>query len=258
VRFNSCDEFDEVGVHIAAANQREMALMIAEGMHDMGNRAQQVVHAVLRAHHAEVDAQVRSSALEGRIGLHTLESAGQRSAAYHRDSVGRNAPAFHRHAPIRFVGGNHSVGGAVGLLLQPQQAFVEQVAPIETRLVQLGAQIVLVEHELDALAFVPAPNKPEGVGRVAGLNHIEAALAPDAPRQSPSLQPAVAELVEEAHHAFGGRWHRVAVQMYAVKLHVFRLVFGTRRDDRHFVARFGQRERLLPHAPVHWHGQILH
>jgi hypothetical protein len=71
-------EFHEVGVHIAAANQREVALVIAEGMHDMGNRAQQVVHAVLFTHHAEVDAQVGTPALEGRVGFHALETARQR------------------------------------------------------------------------------------------------------------------------------------------------------------------------------------
>ena len=72
------------------------------------------------------------------------------------------------------------IRGPVRPALQGQQDPVRQLrAAGETRLEELGAQVVMVEHEAGAIERAEGQGqRPEDVGRVAGLDHREAAGPP--------------------------------------------------------------------------------
>src|SRR5207248_9032340 len=67
-------------------------------------------------------------------------------------------------------------------LFRSQQA-VEEVAPAEFRLVELGREVVVIEEEFLAQQLEESPDQHEQVRRVAGVHDVEAAREEAAPRQ---------------------------------------------------------------------------
>jgi len=97
---------------------------------------------------------------------------------------------------VGLIGGDHVIRGSVGSPLQCEQSAVgEAVTAREARLEQLGAQVVVVEHEPGALG---EPERqadwPEDIRRVARLNHIES-LSLDFFTGARSGMPAEASIV---------------------------------------------------------------
>src|SRR5205807_6273733 len=60
---------------------------------------------------------------------------------------------------------------------------VEEVAPAEFRLVELGREVVVIEEEFLAQQLEESPDQHEQVRRVAGVHDVEAAREEHAPRQ---------------------------------------------------------------------------
>src|SRR5262249_30464615 len=82
--------------------------------------------------------------------------------------------------PVRVVRGDHLVRRPVRPAFQGQQRLMRQRRAVrEARFEQLRAQIVMVEHEAGAVYGAKDPgDRPEDVGRVARLEHLEPAGAP--------------------------------------------------------------------------------
>ena len=80
---------------------------------------------------------------------------------------------------------------SVGDLLREHQRLVRQRGGrAEAREVQLGAQVVLVEHELDFRhSLNERADGEERVRRVAGLDDVEAAAAGHARTSAAGVQP---------------------------------------------------------------------
>ena len=105
--------------------------------------------------------------------------------AHDEDVLGIHAAALDGDARVGAVGGQRHVGHAVGEALGAQRrAVAEVLAAPEARAVELGHEVVVVEDEARALAAQAARREQQDVGRVAGVDDVEAALAAESLRTS--------------------------------------------------------------------------
>src|SRR5207248_3436279 len=72
-------------------------------------------------------------------------------------------------------------------LFRSQQA-VEEVAPAEFRLVELGREVVVIEEEFLAQQLEESPDQHEQVRRVAGVHDVEAAREERSEEHTSELQ----------------------------------------------------------------------
>ena len=133
-------------------------------------------------------------------------------------SVGRLAAPRHGDVPVGVVGGDHVVRGPVRPALQGPQHPVGQLRAVgETGLVELGTQVMMVEHEPGAVEGAKGQrDRPEDVRRVAGLHHREPAGPPGLERQPGRGEEGVGVLRDEAELAAAGRVGPVLVQLHRV------------------------------------------
>jgi hypothetical protein len=61
----------------------------------------------------------------------------------------------------------------LGPVLELEHHAVEEIAPAELGLVELGARVVVVEDELPAEELEERADQEEKVGRIAGVDHVE-------------------------------------------------------------------------------------
>ena len=149
----------------------------------------------------------------------------------------------------------HPVGDALGA---QRRAVAEVLAAPEARAVELGHQVVVVEDEARALAAQAARGQQQEVGRVAGVDDVEAPLAREPAHelaQAPQGLPVLARVAERA--ARGAQ--RVAVDLDALEHLEGRAVaigaLGTGDDD--LPSGGGQRAADVPHPAVGRDGSVL-
>ena len=249
----------QVVVAVSRADQREGDVVAAELVdHDVG-RPDHDVHAVLRAHDTDVGDEEPAAAAQVRVGLTGLQPPQVRPGTDDRDLVGPLAAARHRDLPVRVVRGDDVIRGPVRPALEGQQPPVRQLrAAGETRLEELGAEVVMVEHEAGSLERAEGQGqRPEDVGRVAGLDHGEAPVTPGLERSPRRGEERVRVLGDEAGLAAAGCIGPVLVQLHRVDDLVSRVAAALRADDGHLVTGRDQRLALQPHPPVEGHRKVL-
>ena len=133
-------------------------------------------------------------------------------------------------------------------------------APAELRLVELRVGVVMVEHE--ALAgenLEEQPDQKNEVGRIAGMDHVEAVAPPHLEREH--------ELPEQRDRVFdeigrgAARLDRqgMAIDPDAVDDLVRALIArALGADHRHLVTRVAERRRLRPGTAVERNREVLH
>src|SRR5262249_53760893 len=150
----------------AAADDAEMNVGALHRKYDVPDCADQVIDALLPAHHADVADQILASTLELLVGwleLHALEA---RAAAHDVDALGCHPTALDGDAPIRVVGCDRQVARTKRPVLELAQHAIQTTAPAEFRFEQLGAEVVMIEHELLAEQLEEAADQEEQVGRI--------------------------------------------------------------------------------------------
>ena len=143
----------------------------------MVGRPDHDVHAVLRAHDADVRGQVRVAPAQLRVRGPALELVRVRAGAHDGDVPGCLAAAAIAISGVGRVGGDDVVCGAERRTFQGQQAPLGQSGPSEKRESYSSGhrswwsktkRVVLRHRE-------PAGDRPEDVRRVAGLQDVEPA-----------------------------------------------------------------------------------
>src|SRR5712664_936953 len=140
-----------------------------------------MVDALLLSHDADVADQVTAAALEPFVGGQDLQAREARSTAHDEHPLGEHAAAPDRDAPVGLVGGDRHVGGAEGPVLKLEHQAIEKITPAELRLVELGAEIVMVENEPLSEQLEKSTNQEEQVRRIARVYDVEASREQDPP-----------------------------------------------------------------------------
>ena len=203
---------------VARADQGEGDVVAAELVHDDVGGPHHDVDAVLRAHDADVGGQEPAAPAQVGVRLAAPQPLGVGSGADDGDVRGALAAPGDGDVPVGVVGGDHVVRGPVGPALQRPQAPVGQRRAVrEAGLVQLGAQVVVVEDEPGAVDGPQGQgDRPEDVRRVAGLHDREPAGPPRLERQPGRRQEGVDVLGKETELAAAGRVRPVLVQLHPV------------------------------------------
>ena len=143
-------ERDEVVPGVAVTHEGGLHVVAAEVVAQAGERAQRVVDAVLRSHHAQVADEVAAAAPERLVGRDGDEAREIGRAAHHRGALGRDSTATLRDAAVALVRRDHVVGQPEGGLLEQLRGEQQRPAGAEARTEQLGHQVVVVEDEARA------------------------------------------------------------------------------------------------------------
>src|ERR1700693_117780 len=107
----------------------------------------------------------------------------------------------------------------------------------------------MVEDELFAQQFENAGDQVKKIGRVRGMNHVEAFTNKYDPGEQKHDRHGDAVLKQMARDP-GERRERIAVDADAVDPLVELLVDASRTDDRNFETGLGQRLRFPPGAAI--------
>src|SRR5258706_6810552 len=159
----------------AAAHQAEMHVRAPEIEHDVARGLQQVVDALLPSHHADVADQVAATALEALVGRQDLQAFQTRPAAHDEHPLRRHLAAPDRDAPVGLVGRDGYVRASESPALELEHQAMEEIAPAELRFVKLGAEVVVIEHELLSEQLEESAYQEEQVGRIAAVNDVQTA-----------------------------------------------------------------------------------
>src|SRR6266487_2095203 len=191
-------------------------------------------------------------------GRYLPESLDRGCAAYDEYVLRLLAAPGKRGRAVALVGRRDDVGGPVRAPFEPAHRAIEQIPPaLKAGQVELGDQVVLVEHEPGAFALEPEREEEEQVRWIAGVHDI---YRPDPSREPVRVPERRTVFPEVSHRAADGGRQRVPVNLYAVQLDLgFGVPLGPlRADDVYFPARVPERGALLPHPPVKRHRKIFH
>ncbi len=226
----------------------------------MAHRLQQVVDTLLRPHDTDIADQVFAATLERFIGRQDAQAIEFRAAADHVDLVRGHAAAFDGDALVRLVGGDRDVGSLERPAFEQQHQVVKEVAPPELGFVQFRIDVMMVEQEFLAHEQLEkSGDQEEQVGRIAGMDNIEAVRELHLPGQARGVEQGEPVLQQVADGPLCLDRQVVAVDVDAVeRLIGFFISLAGRADDRHLVAVGVQRRRFLPYAPVERRRQILY
>src|SRR6476620_10593002 len=109
-----------------------------------------------------------------------------------------------RERAIGIVRSDDELCRSVRPALQPPQHTIEDRLAAVLRLEQLGASIMLVEYELRSERPQQESDQEERVGRVRGVQHVDAALNREAqgpPRRRDERETGLSELTQDAAQA---------------------------------------------------------
>src|SRR6185437_3223775 len=160
--------------------------------------------------------------------------------------------------PVGLVGGGDPVGTAEGTPLEEAEAPVEGGgAVVELRLVELRAEVVVVEDEPDAEGPQGEGQRPEDVRRVAGLEDVEA-ITPEGPQGEPGgSDEGVGVLPEERRLSGTGGRRAVLVEGDPLDDLLAGVAGASGAHHRHPVAGGRQGTALQPHPTVEGDRQVL-
>jgi hypothetical protein len=159
-------------MHISAASSPDQ---VVGGLH-------QQVEPLLRTDHADIPDQVRRTLLQLGPRRAQLEVLDLRPRAHDEDVLGRHAAARARDLGVGFVGGDRDNSAAERQPLDQHHQPPEQPPPAKLGLVELRADIMMVEEVAHAERAQRPGDKEDQVGRVATVQDVDAPLAPDPQR----------------------------------------------------------------------------
>src|SRR5262245_23238440 len=164
-----------------------MDVAAPEDQHYVPHRAQEVVDALLPRHDADVADQVAAAAFQPLVGGLDPEPLEARSAAHDKYPPAGHAPAPDGDAAVGLIGGYRDIGDAEGPVLELEEQPVDEIAAAELGLVELGAKVMVVEHELLAQRPERDADQKEQVRRIARVDDVEAAGEKDLPAEIEGL-----------------------------------------------------------------------
>ena len=149
--------------------------------------SEEQIQSLLLADHSDVADEMRLAAAQ--LGARRQRAhAREVGAAAHDEYLRRvHMAALDGDPPIGLVGRDTHIGGGEGPTLETTQKPVPDVAATKLRLVELGVDVVMIEYEALAEHFEEAADQEDRVGRITGVDDIEAARA--ARRGSPARTP---------------------------------------------------------------------
>jgi hypothetical protein len=140
----------------------------------------------------------------------------------------------------------------------PQRLIGQSGALREARFIQLGAQVVVVEHELGPVDGAERQgDRPEYVGRVTGLDDPEPAGSSGLDREPRGRGERVPVLDYETELSVAGRVRPVFVELHAVDHLISRVPLASWADHGHLMAVRDECLALEPYAPVKRHRKVL-
>ena len=171
-----------------------------------------------------------------------------------------HVPALPGDACVRFVRGDDMVRGAVvAALEEPKRVAELSRTGGKARLEQLGAQVVLIEDEARTRDRAPGdPERPEDVGRVAGLDRVDPAASPKrAPRGGRSWRRSA----RTRRSRRASRLRQCAAGTCRASTPSTRPRTaghpGLRADDGDLVSRLDQRSALEPDPSIERYREVL-
>ena len=244
---------------VSRADQREGDVIAAQLMDHDVRGPHHDVDSVLRAHDTDVRREETAAPAQLGTGLAAPQMLWIRAGADHRDVSRGLAAAGDGDVPVGVVGGDHLVRGTVRPALQrPQSPVREPGAARETRLEELGGQVMVIENEPGAVNGPQGQrDRPEDVGRIAGLHRREPSGSSRPERQPGRREERVGVLSDEAELAAARRVGPVLVQLHTVDDLIGGVAFALGAHDRDLVAVGDERLALQPHTPVEGHRQVL-
>ena len=241
----------------SAADQHELGISAPLGLQQVFDGLEQDIHAVLRAHHAEVDHQQRFAFFQLRIRSFAPHLLRNRADADDEDVVRGLRSPLDGDFPVGPIRGKRNGRGLERQPLCQAHQTVEKVLPVELRQVELGRQVQMVEDEPHAEWPVNPRHEENQIGGIPGVEDLEAAPCKGSERepQPRRHRPAVFEEITE--------WPRslkdaVAINVNVVNALVARFAAGALGADYgDAVARVAERAALLPRPADEGHGQIF-
>ena len=212
----------------------------------------QQIHPLLLADHADIAHQDASILPVRRIGGLDREFVDLRRRTHHKHIFGRHPAAPLGNRLETGIGGDGHRRCGKGQPFPPQHDLVQQPALAKLGLEQLGADIMVVEHIAHAPEPVPQRQNKDQIGRVAALDHVKAAGAPDDAGQ-PEPVPQRIAIFAGIGDSPGMRLQRLRM---TPDMHVLdHLVGGVpaprhRADHRDLIARLHQCRGLKPDPAV--------
>ena len=226
----------------------------------MPDAREQEIEAFRPADHADIADEELAALAPFGIRREALDAGEIRTGTHHENALGRHPAALDGNAAVGFVGGDGDVGSLEGELLGEPQQMPKDPAPAELRLVEFRVGVVMVEHEaLSRENLEEKPDQEDEVGRIAGMDHVEAVAPPHLEREH--------ELPEQRDRVFDeiGRCaprldrQGMAIDPDAVDHLVRALIAGALgADHRHLVTRIAERGRLRPGTAVERNREVLH
>src|SRR5439155_22206345 len=158
----------------------------------------------------------RSPCPQFTLGIDTPELLPVGHAIDRGDVFRHPAAALDGDISISVVRGYHPVGEPEGAFLRQQQKPMKEPAAAIFRYIELGAQIMMVEDIFLAEELVGCGGEENEIGRIAALDHIEAAGEGDLQQEARFMKECAGIFEDEAH--FAARFDRqgMAVDRYAV------------------------------------------
>ena len=236
---------------VTAADDHREKILALQSDDDFAHRTQPAVHAVLRAHGADVPDQVLRAPREREVWIESLEGL-RRAVAHDEDLVRPLAPARERHVPVRLVGGDDDVGHRVGASFHGPKHLIDEIGSRlpEPGEIGLGRQVVVVKHELLAEQLEHRTDHEQGVGWVRGVDHVEAFAHRHPERQQQHREGRIREFEGVADDSVSAGRRGETIDVDTVEVFAPGLTLCPRRDDGHVIACIAKRMRFAPHPHV--------
>ena len=250
---------DQVVKAIPGSDQRERDVVAVQFVHDHVGSPDDVVHAVLRPHDADVGGEEPAPPAQLGVGRAASQPLRIGPGAHDGDVLGNLPLRVSARMPVGVVGRDHMVRGPVRPALQGAQHPVGQPrAAREARLVKLGTQVVVVEHEPGPVDGAQGQgDRPKDIRWVAGLNHVEPP-GPPGPQWSAGPWRGMNRHTRRGSRTYCRRAHNPGT---CAALCRSRPHTGGRHrpwgHDRDLMALGGERLALEPYPPVEGHREVL-
>ena len=250
-------EVHEFVVAVTSADEDELNV-VPPSLNDLRGGAKREVDAILGPHDTEIRAEIRLP--RAPLGLRGAPpvALGIRACPDDRHLLRRTPPR--RIAVSRydsFVATTWSASAYVARSSRNSMRRRNLEPVVNARAVDLGTEIVLVEHEALAEELERRGQRPVGVGRVARLNHIESLATRGAKDEREGSDPAVDELPGVRERAVRRRRWRVLPDSDALDLLEGRIPGTFGANNRHLKARVSQCARFSPHSSVERDRQVV-
>src|ERR1700732_966628 len=203
---------------------------------------QEIVHTVLKSHHANEANECFCFLLHSRVRLNRAATLNLDAIAYDGDTFYGHVVAFHLDLFVGLVGGDDVVGDHASKPLQCEEGSVNdrRATVRKTGTIHLWGQIVMVEDKTLAEQFVESGDKYKGIGWIMGMHNVEALAHEHKQRYCEGCGRAIAVFPKVAQETVHRRWRSETINANVVHGLAPALALGRRTNDRNTVTRHRQ------------------